>query len=101
MANLTGERMDGAGLDLLGSDRTVLGLGDGGAHYGMICDAAYPTYFLTYWVRDAADDRRVALADAVKMLTREPAQTVGLLDRGVVRPGYKADLNVIDLDGLR
>jgi len=100
MANLTGERMDGAGLDLLGSDRTVLGLGDGGAHYGMVCDATYPTYFLTYWVRDADPEWRVELPRAVRMLTRETAETVGLLDRGLIEPGYKADLNVIDLDRL-
>jgi N-acyl-D-amino-acid deacylase len=100
MANLTGERMDGAGRDLLGSDRTVLGLGDGGAHYGMVCDATYPTYFLTYWVRDAEPEWRVELPRAVRMLTRETAETVGLLDRGLIGVGYKADLNVIDLDRL-
>jgi N-acyl-D-amino-acid deacylase len=100
MANLTGERMAGAGLDLLGSDRTVLGLGDGGAHYGMVCDATYPTYFLTYWVRDAEPEWRVELPRAVRMLTRETAETVGLLDRGLIGAGYKADLNVIDLDRL-
>ena len=100
MGNAEGERFESAGRNLLHSDRTVLGLGDGGAHYSMICDAAYPTYFLTYWVRDAAADRRVRLSDAVKMLSKEPADTIGLLDRGVVRPGYKADLNVIDLERL-
>lgn len=100
MGNAEGERFESAGRNLLQSDRTVIGLGDGGAHYSMICDAAYPTYFLTYWVRDAAGDRRVALADAIKMLTREPAEMVGLLDRGLVRPGYKADLNVIDLQRM-
>jgi len=100
MGNAEGERFESAGRNLLHSDRTVLGLGDGGAHYSMICDAAYPTYFLTYWVRDAGSDRRVELPDAIRMLTREPAALVGLLDRGVVRPGAKADLNVIDLDRL-
>src|SRR5439155_3890910 len=78
MGNAEGERFESAGRNLLQSDCTVIGLGDGGAHYSMICDAAYPTYFLTYWVRDAARDARVALADAIKMLTREPAETVGL-----------------------
>jgi N-acyl-D-aspartate/D-glutamate deacylase len=100
MGNAEGERFESAGRNLLHSDRTVLGLGDGGAHYSMICDAAYPTYFLTYWVRDAAADRRVRLSDAVKMLSKEPADTIGLPDRGVVRRGYKADLNVIDLERL-
>jgi N-acyl-D-amino-acid deacylase len=100
MGNAEGERFESAGRNLLHSDRTVLGLGDGGAHYSMICDAAYPTYFLTYWVRDAAPDRQVQLADAIKMLTNEPADTIGLRDRGVVRPDHKADLNVIDLERL-
>jgi N-acyl-D-amino-acid deacylase len=100
LGNATGERLQGAGLDLLGSDRTVLGLGDGGAHYGMICDASYPTYFLTYWVRDAAPERRIDLPRAVRMLSRETARTVGLLDRGKVGIGYKADLNVIDFSKL-
>jgi N-acyl-D-aspartate/D-glutamate deacylase len=100
MGNQEGERFESAGRNLLRHDRTVLGLGDGGAHYSMICDAAYPTYFLTYWVRDAPADRRVEPAQAIRMLTSEPAATVELRDRGVIRPGYKADLNVIDLDRL-
>jgi len=101
LGNATGERFEGAGLDLLGSDLTVLGLGDGGAHYGMICDASYPTYFLTYWVRDAGPARQIDLPRAVRMLSRETAETVGLLDRGSVAVGYKADLNVIDFSKLR
>ena len=101
LGNATGERFEGAGLDLLGSDLTVLGLGDGGAHYGMICDASYPTYFLTYWVRDAGPERQVDLPRAIRMLSRETAETVGLLDRGSVAVGYKADLNVIDFSKLR
>ena len=100
LGNATGERLEGAGLDLLASDRTVLGLGDGGAHYGMICDASYPTYFLTYWVRDAGPERRIDLPRAVRMLSRETAETVGLLDRGLLVAGHKADLNVIDFDRL-
>jgi N-acyl-D-amino-acid deacylase len=100
MGNAEGERFESSGRNLLHNDRTILGLGDGGAHYSMICDAAYATYFLTYWVRDAAADRAVELPDAIRMLTREPAEAVCLLDRGLLRPGYKADLNVIDLDRL-
>src|SRR4029079_15105861 len=57
-------------------------------------------YFLTYWVRDADPEWRVELPGAVRMLTRETAETVGLLDRGLLAAGYKADLNVIDLDRL-
>jgi N-acyl-D-amino-acid deacylase len=100
MGNAEGDRYESSGRNLLHSDRTVIALGDGGAHYSMICDAAYTTYFLTYWVRDADDDRRVEWPDAIKMLTSEPAATVGLLDRGLLRVGYKADLNVIDVDRL-
>jgi N-acyl-D-aspartate/D-glutamate deacylase len=74
-------------------------LGDGGAHYGAICDASYSTYLLAHWARDAAESR-IPLPDAVAMLTHKSASAVGLSDRGLLRPGYKADLNVIDLDRL-
>jgi N-acyl-D-aspartate/D-glutamate deacylase len=79
----------------------VLGLGDGGAHCGTICDGSHPTFLLTHWVRDRRRGERVPLAWAVKALSRDTAKTVGLLDRGLVAPGYKADLNVIDFDRLR
>lgn len=101
LGNLEGERFESAGRNLLKHDTTILGLGDGGAHYGMICDAAYPTYLLTYWTRDAGADRRLDLPWAVRKLACEPAEAVGLEDRGMVRVGYKADLNVIDLERLR
>jgi len=78
----------------------VIGLGDGGAHYGAICDASYPTFMLTYWTRDR-EGARLSLAEAVHALARRPAETVGLYDRGLLRPGHKADANVIDLDRLR
>jgi N-acyl-D-aspartate/D-glutamate deacylase len=96
MGNTEGDRFDAA-IDLFGKPGTVLGLGDGGAHYGMICDAAFPTFMLTEYVRDK---KRVAIEQAVKMLTRDTAHSVNLDDRGLVKPGYKADLNVIDLDRL-
>jgi N-acyl-D-aspartate/D-glutamate deacylase len=86
---------------LFENDGAVLGLGDGGAHYGMICDAAYPTYLLTRLGRDAPADEKIDLPQAIRALTRDPAETVGFLDRGLVRPGLKADLNVIDYDALR
>ena len=79
---------------------TVLGLGDGGAHYGLICDSSYPTYLLTYWVRDAAVEQRFSVEWAVEALSRRPAETVGLFDRGLIKVGYKADLNVIDHEKL-
>ena len=79
----------------------VLGLADGGAHCGAICDASMPTYVLTHWVRDRARGPRLSLEDAVRRLTSQPAALYGLDDRGVVAPGRRADLNVIDLPRLR
>lgn len=96
MGNTENNRFDAA-VDLFGKPGTVLGLGDGGAHYGMICDAAYPTYMLTQYVRD---NHTVPVEQAVSMLSRETALSVGLTDRGLLKPGYKADVNVIDLDRL-
>ncbi len=76
------------------------GLGDGGAHVGTICDASMPTFLLLYWARDRAKDQ-LPLARAVRMLTRETAEFLGLRDRGLLAPGLKADVNVIDLEHLR
>jgi N-acyl-D-aspartate/D-glutamate deacylase len=80
---------------------TIVALGDGGAHYGLICDASYSTYLISRWVRDAPESERFPLEWAVNALTRKPAEAVGLLDRGLVAEGYKADLNVIDYARLR
>jgi len=80
---------------------TVLGLGDGGAHYGLICDGSFPTSYLQSWVRDARPDQAVALPAAIRALSLEPAWSVGLRDRGTLRVGGRADLNVIDLARLR
>jgi N-acyl-D-aspartate/D-glutamate deacylase len=79
----------------------VLGLGDGGAHCGTICDGSYPTFMLTHWVRDRTRGERLPLPLVVKWLSRDTALAVGLGDRGVVAPGYKADLNIVDFDRLR
>jgi N-acyl-D-aspartate/D-glutamate deacylase len=100
LGNSEGERFQSSGLNLVKNDLTFPALGDGGAHYSMICDAAYTTYFLTYWVRDADEARKIELPYAIRKLTFEPAHAVGLHDRGLVRPGYKADLNIIDMDRL-
>jgi N-acyl-D-amino-acid deacylase len=100
VGNAADGRLDSASL-LAGMPGTLLGLGDGGAHYGMICDASWPSYFLQSSVRDAPEDRKVALPLAVKMMSRDAAEAVGLHDRGLLRAGYKADLNVIDFDRLR
>src|SRR6185295_13412647 len=80
---------------------TVLGLGDGGAHCGLVCDASYPTTMLTYWTRDRTRGPRLTLPEVVKKLAADTAELVGLKDRGRVAVGYKADLNVIDYDRLR
>jgi N-acyl-D-aspartate/D-glutamate deacylase len=96
MGNTENNRFDAA-LDLFGLPGTILGLGDGGAHYGMICDAAYPTYILTEYVRNR---KKLPMETAVKMLARDTARAVGLNDRGLLKIGYKADINVIDLDRL-
>lgn len=88
-------------LEMLEHPRTVLGLSDGGAHCGVISDVSMPTYMLTHWVRDRKRGRRISLEQAVKCQTSETARTYGLLDRGLLKPGYKADVNVIDFDNLR
>ncbi len=85
--------------ELIRRDDVVLGLGDGGAHYGMICDASFPTYMLAHWARDRASGR-LTVAEAVRELTSAPARVAGLSDRGRIAVGYKADLNVIDHSAL-
>jgi len=87
--------------EMMTHPRTVLGLSDGGAHCGLICDASMPTYLLTHWVRDRSRGERIALEEAVALQTRRTARTFGFLDRGTLEAGRRADLNVIDLDGLR
>ncbi|OBG71051.1 MULTISPECIES: amidohydrolase family protein [unclassified Mycobacterium] len=98
-SNLQGNSLDTVG-ELLHRDDVVLGLGDGGAHYGMICDASYSTFFLTHWARDRRAGR-FSVAEAVRELTSVPARVAGLGDRGRIAVGFKADLNVIDHAGLR
>lgn len=91
--------LDPAG-EMLAHPNTVVGLGDGGAHVGTICDASFPTTLLTLWGRDR-DHGRLDVPFLVHRQTAATARTVGLNDRGVLAPGYRADVNVIDLDGLR
>jgi N-acyl-D-aspartate/D-glutamate deacylase len=97
--NLENYSLDTVG-ELLHREDVVLGLGDGGAHYGMICDASYPTFLLAHWARDRASGR-FSVPEAVRELTSVPARVAGLADRGRVAAGYKADLNVIDHATLR
>jgi len=98
-SNLENNTLDTVG-ELLHRDDVVLGLGDGGAHYGMICDASYSTYFLTHWARDRKSGR-FEVSEAIRRLTSVPARVAGLGDRGRIAVSYKADLNVIDHAALR
>jgi N-acyl-D-amino-acid deacylase len=78
----------------------VLGLSDGGAHCGVICDASIPTFMLSHWARDRDRGAKLPLELVVSKLTKQTASLYGFGDRGVIAPGYKADLNVIDFDRL-
>ena len=93
------------GLDLLATlhqhPQTRMGLSDAGAHCGAVCDGGMPTFMLTHWTRDRTRGERLPLEHVIRRQTSETAHTYGLLDRGVVAPGYRADLNVIDYQALR
>jgi N-acyl-D-amino-acid deacylase len=99
LGNYPDYRLDDV-LKMFTHPNAVIGIGDGGAHYGLICDSSYPTFVLTHWVRDRKGER-MTLQAAVKAMTSDQAQVVSLSDRGLLRPGYKAHINVIDLVGLR
>lgn len=79
----------------------MMGLSDGGAHVGTVCDASFPTYLLSYWTRDRTRGDKIALPRAVQMLTADIADYLGFADRGRIKPGLKADLNIIDMERLR
>ncbi|MEY2452824.1 MAG: hypothetical protein QOD92_2398 [Acidimicrobiaceae bacterium] len=97
--NYADGNLDAAG-ELLAHPFTVPGLSDGGAHVGTICDASFPTTLLSYWGRDRPHGVRFEPEWLVQQQCRATAETVGLLDRGIVAPGFKADLNVIDFEHL-
>jgi N-acyl-D-aspartate/D-glutamate deacylase len=78
----------------------VPGLSDGGAHVGMICDGSFPTTLMTHWVRDRIG-ARLPIEQVVKRQARDTALAVGLHDRGLLAPGLRADLNIIDAARLR
>ena len=86
--------------EMLVQPGTVLGLGDGGAHCGILCDASLPTYMLSHWARDRSRGERLSLEQAVRLQTRQTAELYGFDDRGLLAPGYLADVNVIDFDAL-
>ncbi|WP_336971091.1 N-acyl-D-amino-acid deacylase family protein [Sphingobium aromaticiconvertens] len=89
-----------AALAMMRDPESVIGLGDGGAHYGLISDSSYPTTLLTFWTRDRKGER-VSLPWAIKALSAENADFLGLADRGRLKVGLKADINVIDHASLR
>jgi N-acyl-D-aspartate/D-glutamate deacylase len=99
VANFARYNLDST-LEMLKSRHTVIGIGDGGAHLGMICDASLPTHVLTYWTRDRPGER-LKLGTAIRMLSRDTAAVGGLDDRGLIAPGFTADLNIIDYDRLK
>ena len=88
----------GAVESMLGHPAIVMGLADAGAHVGLIMDSSQPSFFLSYWVRDRGF---CSIGEGVRRLTSDTAQLFDLADRGVLREGAYADVNVLDLDGIR
>ncbi len=84
--------------EMLTHPHTVTALGDGGAHVGSICDTSANVYVLTRWVKE---QNKIELAEAIRMLCRQPAELYSLHDRGMIKEGMKADMNVIDFDRLK
>lgn len=97
-SNFAHFNLDACG-EMIAAPNTVMGLGDGGAHVGLISDASFTTYLLSHWGRDRGHGG-FDLPGLVRRQTRDTARAVGLLDRGVIAPGMKADLNLIDFDRL-
>jgi N-acyl-D-aspartate/D-glutamate deacylase len=87
--------------EMLLHPRAVLGLADGGAHLATICDSSISTFMLTHWARDRSRGEKIPLAEVVKQQTSDTAAIYGLDDRGTLAPGMKADINLIDFEGLR
>ena len=87
--------------EMMHHPNAVLGLGDGGAHCGVICDASIQTFMLTHWVRDRTRGERIPVEFAIRRMTSDTAKLYGLGDRGLLVPGMRADVNIIDLDGIR
>ncbi len=97
--NWVSGNLDAVG-EMIQHSASVAGLSDGGAHVGTICDVSFPTTMLQWWGRDRPYGR-IPIETLVAKQTMLTAQTVGLHDRGVIAPGYRADINVIDFDALR
>jgi len=86
--------------EMLVHPASVVGLGDGGAHCGLICDASFPTYLLTHWARDRSRGERIPVEQVVHKQTQATAEVYGMHDRGVIAEGMLADINVIDHSSL-
>jgi N-acyl-D-aspartate/D-glutamate deacylase len=82
---------------MLEDPNSIMGLGDGGAHVGFILDAGYPTWLLSYWTRDK---KLFSLEDSIRRLTSDTAAAIGLYDRGILKEGLKADINILDIEKL-
>lgn len=80
--------------------QTGLSLADGGAHVGAICDGGTPTFMLTHWARDRSRGPKLPIEDIIRIQTKDTAEQYGLFDRGVLKPGMKADVNIIDFENL-
>ena len=98
-ANYVDGNLDAA-LEMFRNPYLVPGLGDGGAHCGIICDASYSTFLLSHWTRDRSRGERMSVPEVVKAMCHDTATMIGLHDRGVIAPGYNADINVIDYANL-
>jgi len=99
MTNYTGGDMAPV-LDMLRHPNTLIGLGDGGAHVGIMCDATDMAHTLIHWTRDRARGERLKVPDVVRRLTQANARALGLSDRGEIAVGKRADINIIDYDRL-
>jgi N-acyl-D-aspartate/D-glutamate deacylase len=97
--NYTGMNLD-AVHEMLTHPRALPGLSDGGAHVGTICDASFTTFLLTHWARDR-EQGRIPLERVIQMQAHDTSRFVGLTDRGLLAPGQRADINIIDFDRLK
>ena len=97
--NYTGMNLD-AVHEMLIHPRALPGLSDGGAHVGTICDASFPTFLMTHWARDR-DRGRIPLERVIQMQAHDTSRFIGLTDRGLLAPGQRADINIIDFDRLK
>lgn len=87
--------------EMMSHPQAIMGLSDGGAHVGTVCDASFPTYLLSHWTRDRTQGPQIDLKRAIQMLTSDIADYIGFTDRGRLQVGMKANINVIDHQGLR